>query len=189
MTMNFTRLRFLVAAGVGLFLLSASAVEGPRAGVVVPAAAAATTEVYFSPDGGCTEAVVRELGKARDSVWVQAYSFTSAPIAKALVDASKRGVKVQVLLDKSQRTERYTAADFLAHAGIPTFIDARHAIAHNKVMVLDGKTVLTGSFNFTKAAEESNAENLLVIHDAAIATKYAGNWIHHKAHCKRYEGR
>lgn len=186
--LNLTRLRFLVAAGVGLLLLSASAVEGPRPAVVVPAAAT-TTEVYFSPDGGCTEAVVRELGKARDSVWVQAYSFTSAPIAKALVDASKRGVKVQVLLDKSQRTERYTAADFLAHAGIPTFIDARHAIAHNKVMVIDGRTVLTGSFNFTKAAEESNAENLLVIHDAAIATKYAGNWIHHKAHCKRYEGR
>ena len=75
---------------------------------------------------------------------VQAYSFTSAPIAKALVDAHKRGVDVRVILDKSQRTEKYSSADFVAHAGILTLIDAKHAIAHNKVMVIDGETVLTG---------------------------------------------
>ena len=146
-------------------------------------------EVYFSPEGGCTEAVVREVGKARSTLRVQAYSFTSAPIAKALVDAHRRGVKVEVLLDKSQRRERYTAADFLVHAGVPTYIDSRHAIAHDKVMVVDGKTVLTGSFNFTKAAEESNAENLLVLRDEALAAKYVGNWVRHRAHAKRYEGR
>lgn len=146
-------------------------------------------EVYFSPDGGCTEAVVREVGKARSSVRVQAYSFTSAPIAKALVEAHRRGVKVEVLLDKSQKRERYTVADFLNNAGIPTYIDSKHAIAHDKVMVLDGKTVLTGSFNFTKAAEESNAENLLVLRDEVLAAKYVGNWVRHRAHAKRYEGR
>ena len=64
---------------------------------------AADIQVYFSPKGGCTEAVVRELGKAKTNVLVQAYSFTSAPIAKALVDAHKRGVIVQVILEKSQR--------------------------------------------------------------------------------------
>ena len=58
------------------------------------------------------------------------YSFTSAPIAKALVDAKKRGVDTEVILDKSQRTEKYSSADFVAHEGIPTFIDAAHAIAH-----------------------------------------------------------
>ena len=103
---------------------------------------------------------------------MQAYSYTSAPIAKALVDAKKRGVSVEVILDKSQRSEKYSSADFLKNAGVPTYIDAKHAIAHNKVMVIDGQTVLTGSFNFTKAAEESNAENLLVIHEAALAAKY-----------------
>ena len=111
--------------------------------------------VFFSPKGGCTEAVVEELGKAHETVLVQAYSFTSAPIAKALVEAHQRGVRVEVLLDKSQRTERYSSATFLRHAGIATFIDGRHAIAHNKVMVIDAQTVLTGSFNFTKAAEVS----------------------------------
>lgn len=57
--------------------------------------------VYFSPKGGCTEAVVNELDHAQKSIRVQAYSFTSAPVAKALVDAKKRGVDIKILLDKS----------------------------------------------------------------------------------------
>ena len=150
---------------------------------------AADIQVYFSPQGGCTEAVVANLDKATNTILVQAYSFTSAPIAKALVDAKKRGVQVQVILDKSQRTERYSSADFVAHAGIPTFIDAKHAIAHNKIMVIDGKTVLTGSFNFTKAAEMNNAENLLVIQDAALAAKYTANWQSHLKHSEEYAGK
>jgi len=150
---------------------------------------AAEIQVYFSPQGGCTEAVVANLDKATNTVLVQAYSFTSAPIAKALVDAKKRGVKVQVILDKSQRTERYSSADFVQRAGIPTFIDAKHAIAHNKIMVIDGKTILTGSFNFTKAAEEKNAENLLVIQDAALAAKYTANWQAHLKHSEAYLGK
>ena len=102
-------------------------------------------EVYFSPKGGCTESVVRELRAANQSVLVQAYSFTSVPIAKALVDAHKRGVKVQVILDKSQRTDKYSSATFLHNAGIPTSIDTAHAIAHNKIMVIDGEVVITRS--------------------------------------------
>ena len=152
-------------------------------------ATAADIQVYFSPSGGCTEAIVRELGKAKSTVLVQAYTFTSAPIAKALVDAEKRGVKIQVILDKSERREKYTEADFLLHAGVPTWIDAKHTIAHNKIMVIDSQTVLTGSFNFTKAAEENNAENLLVIDDAALAKKYTDNWEKHLAHSEKYEGK
>ncbi|MGA2178311.1 MAG: phospholipase D family protein [Verrucomicrobiota bacterium] len=150
---------------------------------------AADIQVFFSPKGGCTEAVVENLNKATNSILVQAYSFTSAPIAKALVDAHKRGVNVEVILDKSQRTEKYSSADFVQHAGIPTFIDAKHAIAHNKIMVIDGKTILTGSFNFTKAAEENNAENLLVIQDADLAEKYTANWQAHLKHSEAYTGK
>ena len=94
---------------------------------------------------------------------VQAYSLiTSAPIAKALVEAQKRGVKIQVILDKNQCREKYMEADFLLHAGVPTWIDAKRAIAHNEIMAIDSHTVLTGSFNFTNAAEENNAESLIV---------------------------
>ena len=146
-------------------------------------------EVYFSPKGGCTEAVIKEIDAAQKTILVQAYSFTSARIAKALVEAHKRGVYIEVILDKSQRTEKYSSADFVRNAGIPTFIDDRHAIAHSKIMLLDGQTVITGSFNFTKAAEESNAENLLVIRSPELAAKYTASWKAHREHSERYERR
>ncbi|MEI6714490.1 MAG: phospholipase D family protein [Verrucomicrobiota bacterium] len=146
-------------------------------------------DVYFSPDGGCTDAVVREIAKAKTSILVQAYSFTSSPIAGALVDAARRGIRIEAVLDKSNRTGRYSAADFLAHGHIPTYIDAKHAIAHNKVIVIDGQTVITGSFNFTKAAEESNAENLLILRSASLAIRYANNILEHKSHSEPYNAR
>lgn len=152
-------------------------------------AESATWEVYFSPHGGCTEAIVRELSKAKISVLVQAYSFTSAPIAKALLDAHRRGVNVEVILDKSQRTERYSSATFLLNSGIPVKIDAQHAIAHSKVMIIDGETVITGSFNFTRAAEENNEENLVVVHDQRLAERYTKHWQEHAAHSEIYAGR
>lgn len=149
----------------------------------------ASVEVWFSPKGGCTEAVVKEVDAARQWIAVQAYSFTSVPIAKALVEAHRRKVHVVIIADKSQKKEKYTEADFTAHAGIETLIDSQHAIAHNKIMIIDGATVITGSFNFTKNAEENNAENLLVIRDAKLAARYLENWQAHKAHSEPYAGR
>ncbi len=142
----------------------------------------------FSPKGGCTDAVVTELNAAKSTVLVQAYSLTSAPIARALLEAHKRGVDVQVILDESNRSDKYSSADFLVNVGIAVKIDAKHAIAHNKVMVIDGQTVITGSFNFTKAAENNNAENLLVIQEPGMASKYAQNWQVHRQHSDPYTG-
>lgn len=145
--------------------------------------------VYFSPKGGCTEAIVRELDNAKTSILVQAYSFTSAPIAKGLVAAHERGVKVEIILDKSNLTAQYTSAPFVAKAGIPVKIDSAHDIAHNKIMIIDGETVITGSFNFTKSAEDNNAENLLIIRDNALAEKYIKNWQEHEGHSEPYTGK
>ena len=147
------------------------------------------TKICFSPMGGCTEDIVEQINAAKSEILVQAYSFTSTPIAKALTDAFKRGVKVEAILDKSQRTERYTSATFLVNAGITTFIDDKHAIAHNKTMVIDRETVITGSFNFTKAAEEKNAENLLIMKNKELAKIYLDNWEKHREHSEKYEGR
>jgi len=146
-------------------------------------------QVWFSPGGGCTDAIIGELNKAKKEILVQAYSFTSQAIAKALVDAHKRGVRTEIILDKSQRTEKYSAADFTSHMGVSTYIDGAHAIAHNKIMIIDNETVITGSFNFTKAAEERNAENLLIIRSKQLAKDYLDNWEKHKAHSEKYAGR
>jgi phosphatidylserine/phosphatidylglycerophosphate/cardiolipin synthase-like enzyme len=143
-------------------------------------------EVYFSPNGGCTKAIVNEISQAKSEIYIQAYSFTSAPIAKALVEAHKRGIKVEAILDKSNVTGNYSSATFLKNAGIPTFIDSQHAIAHNKIIIIDKETVITGSFNFTRAAEEKNAENLLILKSKELANQYLTNWEKHKNHSTPY---
>ena len=146
-------------------------------------------QVYFSPNGGCSDAIIKQIDNSKSEILVQAYSFTSTTIAKALIEAHKRGVKVEAILDKSQKTQKYSGATFLANSRIPTFIDSAHAIAHNKIMIIDGKTVITGSFNFTKAAESKNAENLLIIQSPELAKLYTENWRHHREHSEPYAPR
>ena len=142
-------------------------------------------EVYFSPKGGCTEAVVAEIQRARHEVLVLAYSFTSQAIAKALVEAKLRGVHVEIVLDHSNETEQHTDLHFFLQEGLKPLIDPHHAIAHNKVMVIDGRTVVTGSFNFTEHAEHNNAENLLVLrHYSDLARAYRQNFQSHKEHAR-----
>jgi phosphatidylserine/phosphatidylglycerophosphate/cardiolipin synthase-like enzyme len=127
--------------------------------------------------------IVTELAAARHEVLVQAYSFTCPEIAKALVAAAGRGVRVSVLLDRSNEAESYSELGDLAGHHIDVMIDASHAIAHNKVMVIDGRTVLTGSFNFTRQAEHENAENLLVLRNhRELAAQYKANFHVHRGH-------
>jgi phosphatidylserine/phosphatidylglycerophosphate/cardiolipin synthase-like enzyme len=175
-----------------LFALPSAAANSPAQSSgqkATPSGTIPLPETYFSPKGGCTQAIVRELKAARQSILIQAYSFTSAPIAAALVEAARRGVLIEVVLDKSNKTGKYSAADFVAHAGIPTWLDEKHAIAHNKVMILDEATVITGSFNFTKAAEESNAENILILRSPELASRYTQQFIEHRRHSTAYAGR
>jgi phosphatidylserine/phosphatidylglycerophosphate/cardiolipin synthase-like enzyme len=147
------------------------------------------TQVCFSPGGGCTEEIVDQIDNAKSEILIQAYSFTSAPIAKALVNAHKKGIHVEIILDKSNKSKKYSAGDFTAHMGVATYIDSKHAIAHNKIIIIDKETVITGSFNFTKAAEEKNAENLLIIRNKKLAEIYIDNWNMHKNHSNPYLGR
>jgi phosphatidylserine/phosphatidylglycerophosphate/cardiolipin synthase-like enzyme len=138
---------------------------------------------HFSPKGGCTAAIVAELHAARHEILVQAYSFSCPDIAKALVAAAGRGVRVAVLLDRSNEQETYSEIGDLTGRHIDVKIDANHAIAHNKVMVIDSRTVLTGSFNFTRQAEHENAENLLVLRNhRELAAKYKANFLAHHGH-------
>lgn len=124
---------FRLIAGLLGLLMSLAGVATHAEELLFPARVA----VYFSPNGGATDAVVRELTAAKTHVLMQAYSFTSAPIAKALVEAHKRGVKILAVLDTSNETSKYSAATFLTNAGMQPRIDDAHAIAHSKVMVID----------------------------------------------------
>ena len=158
---------------------------------IAPGSGTASAAVYFSPNGGAQDAIIKEIDAAKEWIRIQAYSYTSAPISEALLRAHKRGVKIKAVLDKSNQTAQYTGATFLTNAGIPVLVDSKHAIAHSKIMILDGgtpnATIITGSFNFTKAAESSNSENLLVLKNCpALVEAYSANFRAHEAHSTPY---
>jgi len=134
-------------------------------------------QICFTPGGHCTNLIIETLNKAHKSIYIQAYSFTSFPIAQALVRAKNRGVVVKIILDKSHiKKNQFTLLPFFQKNNIEVWIDYKPAIAHNKLMIIDNNIVITGSFNFTKAAEEKNAENLLVISNDELAKAYLNNW-------------
>jgi phosphatidylserine/phosphatidylglycerophosphate/cardiolipin synthase-like enzyme len=143
----------------------------------------AEIQACFAPPlaGSCDPlvSVLRAINGARTTIRVQMYSLTLQEIVGALVRAKRRGVDVRVIVDRAQlhqdRNDSFRVAS-LASAGVPVLIDTVPGLMHNKAMVIDGETVLTGSFNYTWGAEHRNAENLLVIHDPALAAEYLRNW-------------
>lgn len=141
-------------------------------------------QVRFSPGGHCTEFAIQAIQAAQKSILVHAYAFTSPDISDALVDMYKKGIKVQILVDHSQLTARSSQVPKVFHAGVPISIDKVTGIAHNKVMIIDDEYVLTGSFNWTLAAETRNAENLLLIKDKDINSIYRQNWKQRAEHAK-----
>jgi len=142
-----------------------------------------SVDVRFSPKGGCADAVVREIDRARHEVLVQAYSFTCPQIAAALIAAKSRGARVTILLDRSNEQETYSELKILEDHDLMPLIDDKHAIAHNKVMIIDKKTLITGSFNFTRQADHENAENLLVMRGyPELIEQYRMNFLAHQTH-------
>jgi phosphatidylserine/phosphatidylglycerophosphate/cardiolipin synthase-like enzyme len=143
--------------------------------------------VYFSPNGGCTEAIVREIGKSSKCVYVLAAQFTYAPIAKALVAAKARGVDVKVVIDQEKNEGEKSEADRLIAGHVPTFSDGRHHTAHNKVILIDHRLIFTGSFNLTRESEMENAENLLLIDGKSrLVDAYETNFREHLSHATPY---
>jgi phosphatidylserine/phosphatidylglycerophosphate/cardiolipin synthase-like enzyme len=157
---------------------------------VPPAASEDGVHVYFTPGNKGTSAIVDQIAQARNVLHIQAYLFTSPTIAEAVVSAHKRGVQVIAVLDPGQQSDLYHAAAFFYNAGIPVYIDHQHKTANNKIMLIDGRVIITGSFNFTKAADESNAENLLILVDKPqLYAAYEKNFQTHLRHSERYQGR
>jgi len=138
--------------------------------------------VYFTPPAGAAQSIVKTIDASQSEVLVQAYGFTHNAIAQAIIRAHHRGVKVSVLLDqKSDHTNRYVV-DLFNNAQVNMRQDGKHAIAHNKVIVIDQSIVITGSFNFTNSAETRNAENFLILKSASLAYRYKEEWLKHWAH-------
>ena len=136
----------------------------------------ARMNVCFSPNGNCRDLIIEAIDQANDSVYVQSYSFTSKDIAEALIRSKRKGLDVRVLADKGQWKAHHTQLKNLARAGIEVIADPAQGIAHNKVMIIDGKRVITGSYNWSNAAEFRNAENVVLIEDEQVASLFRRQW-------------
>jgi phosphatidylserine/phosphatidylglycerophosphate/cardiolipin synthase-like enzyme len=146
--------------------------------------------VYSSPNSGATHAILAGIRSAQHTILVQAYLLYSTRLAEALVRAHQRGVWVHVILDANAQPHAppVPAVALLVRTGSAVSLDERHEWAHDKVMILDGEVVITGSYNWTLAAENNNGENLLVIRDPRLAGVYTENWQRHADHSIPYRG-
>jgi phospholipase D len=136
--------------------------------------------ICFTPPSGCGSLIAQQIVSAKESILVQAYGLTSDMIIHQLKEAHARGVKVKILLDGGNLSDNREVFEEFKKLGIYVYYDKMPGIAHNKVMIIDHKKVITGSFNFTHAADKRNAENVILIDDADIAKIYTQNW-HNRA--------
>ncbi len=158
--------------------------------------ATGTVEVAYTPWDDAEGAILRTLAGAQHEIYVQAYLFTSRNLARGLLDALNRGVRVEMLADHDMLLKgENSQIPNLARSGIPVWLETRYAVAHNKVMLIDPESaaaaVVTGSYNYTYSAQARNAENLLILRgNPALARAYLENWRRHRSEAVPYsEGR
>jgi phospholipase D len=140
----------------------------------------ATYDICFTPGNNCASKIIRAIAQAKQEVLVQAYSFSDPLIAEALVAAKTKGVMVNIILDKSQVNARSSLVPYFISNNINPVIDDTVAIAHNKTVVIDQRIVVMGSYNFTLAAKNKNAENVVIIDDPKFAATYVRYWYERK---------
>lgn len=127
--------------------------------------------IHFSPEGACEDQVIYWIERANLTIHILIYSFTLDSISEALIAAHNRGVEVMVVFEKSQISQ-YSEYQTLRAAGVPVRNDTNSKLMHHKVMIVDDMIVLTGSFNWSKSAQEYNNENLIIIQSTYIAAIY-----------------
>jgi phosphatidylserine/phosphatidylglycerophosphate/cardiolipin synthase-like enzyme len=151
-------------------------------------------QVAFPPWDDAEALVVAAVAGARRQIFVQAFSLTSAAVARALIAAKRRGVDVRITADREQTFGgEHTRIPELAAAGIPIWLEVRYAAAHSKVMIVDPGTqepvLITGSYNWTWSAQHRNAENLLIVRGNPELTRaYLQNWERRRRDALRYGG-
>ena len=130
-------------------------------------------DIYFSPDDHVQAALLDLLHNASSSIYFLAFSFTSDPMSKAIQERARAGVKVAGVMDADQvKTNMGTEYDTFRMAGIDLRLDQEPGLMHHKVLIIDGQTVVMGSYNFTASAEKTNDENVIVIYSPQIAARY-----------------
>jgi phosphatidylserine/phosphatidylglycerophosphate/cardiolipin synthase-like enzyme len=149
-----------------LFLLSTLATSS----------ATAEDTLYTSPNGGGRAAILTEIRHAKTEILVFAYAFQSRLLADDLIAATRRGVRVRILMDRLQSTNKSAKTADLAKGC--TFFGIVHSAGamHAKTMILDREVIITGSYNWTDAAEAKNVEHLYILRQPQLAQRLADHW-------------
>ena len=144
--------------------------------------------VYFSGGGGAKRAILSAIHKARNSIYVHSFFLSDREIAAALIDAHKRGVFVEALLCRRGQIEALDPQGrYLHEAGVPVFLNGRFRAEHNKVMLIDGHTVQTGSYNYRFDADVLDAENIVFVRSPALFARYFEEYGRRKAEAVPYD--
>ncbi|MBC8506468.1 MAG: DUF1669 domain-containing protein [Anaerolineales bacterium] len=130
-------------------------------------------DTSFSPDDGTADEIIDLIQGAEESIYFLAFSFTSDPIAAALIEKAEQGVTVSGIFEESQyRSNRGGEYENLLDAGLDVHLDGNSRNMHHKFFIIDEEIMITGSYNFSRSAEERNDENTLIIYNAEVAAQF-----------------
>ena len=129
-------------------------------------------EMYFAPETDVLPVLLRELNSATESIRFMTFSFTIDEMGESILNRFDAGVSVQGIFETVGSETQFSELTPLFCAGIDVRQDGNSFVLHHKVIIIDGETVLTGSFNFSASALESNDENLVIIRDPSLANQY-----------------
>jgi phosphatidylserine/phosphatidylglycerophosphate/cardiolipin synthase-like enzyme len=132
--------------------------------------------IYFSPDSDFEEKLIKEIDKAKESINFLAFSFTNRDIADALIRAKDRGVEVKGIFDENQNNFQSSSVyEYLNSSGVEVHLSTKNKL-HSKVMIMDNQRVITGSYNFSKSANDENNENSVIVSHTTVANQYTKNF-------------
>jgi phosphatidylserine/phosphatidylglycerophosphate/cardiolipin synthase-like enzyme len=131
-------------------------------------------EIYFSPDDKVEARIVELVQNAQESINFMAYNFTSNNIGDAIIQQAQAGLSVAGVIDDTQvLSSQGTEYDAFNQDGLDVHLDGNQTgLMHHKVIIIDNHIVVTGSYNFTASASETNDENVVIIFNTDVAQKY-----------------
>ncbi len=130
------------------------------------------SQVYFSPGSACLEAILTALNQAIKTINLCVFTISDDRITRAIIDCHRRGIAVRIITDNDKIYDLGSDIETMLKAGIHIKTDDTSHHMHHKFAVIDGISVLTGSYNWTRSAAENNHENLMVTQDAAVVKSY-----------------
>jgi phosphatidylserine/phosphatidylglycerophosphate/cardiolipin synthase-like enzyme len=132
----------------------------------------AEVELCFSPSQGCSRLIEETVTTAEESIHFMAFSFTDTEIGNAMIERAEAGVDLTGVFESTGSQTRFSQYGVMQQAGLDVYTDGNPYAMHHKVIIVDERIVVFGSYNFTANADDSNNENLLIVDDPDLAAAF-----------------